>query len=165
MKLLEKGLYGSEFDQKNNLFGLSCGRIKSHGGRLLRDAGWYNSDGEKIGWGDLTEDDAITIRDGLRKRHSDEIFIVLDRHSSYWNLKNRNEMAPGIGYVIEHAEYFITKEEIYITPAFVGDIAEFDYREKVIFRRVNKDYLWKLMTEGLTFPEKVWVAINYVFQL
>ena len=74
MKRLKKGLYGHEFRHTSNLFGLGCGQMSAEGGRVIKNGGWYNRSGEKLGWGDLSVEDLRRISCELE---DGELFIIL----------------------------------------------------------------------------------------
>ena len=75
---LKKGMYGEEYNQTGNLFGLRCGQHRSIE-KITHGSGWYNSVGEKIGWGDLSVKDFERISEEL---NFGEIFIVLSEYLS-----------------------------------------------------------------------------------
>ena len=52
------GSYGAK-----GLFGLRCGQLR--GKQVAHNGGWYNGLGEKIGWGDLSQDDLSRIASQL----------------------------------------------------------------------------------------------------
>ncbi len=111
--MLAKGMYGHEFDRTGNQFGLRCGQMRRND--LVHNGGWYNKEGEKLGWGDLSEADLITIRDGLEES---DVFIILSEMDSYWNFpvqakQEGTSEAPGKKYVAEHAKFYITKGTIH----------------------------------------------------
>jgi hypothetical protein len=95
--------------------GLRSGQIRADD--LVHNGGWYNSDGEKLGWGDLSAEDLRRLRDGLP---ADELFIVLGESDSFWNFVTHNpgitgdfckttveEMHPGRAYMAKNARYVI----------------------------------------------------------
>lgn len=116
MAQLTKGLYGHQFEQASNLFGLSCGQIR--GKDFVHNGGWYNKLGEKLGWGDLSVEDFQRIR---RELEEGEMFIILGESDSFWNFVTRPGLlghnavtkpdveAPGVDYVAAKARYIITK--------------------------------------------------------
>jgi len=111
---LSKGMYGTEFSHTSTLFGLRCGQMRRN--QLVHNGGWYNKDGEKIGWGDLSPEDFVRIADGLDEG---ELFIVLGEYDSYWNLRGKEPQvkldieAPGVDYMAEVCHYIIAKGELY----------------------------------------------------
>lgn len=117
---LIKGMYGSEFSNTGDLFGITCGQIRSQD--MVHNGGWFNRSGEKLGWGDLSPDDFRCIRSGLQE---DEVFLVLSERASFWDFVQRpgllgrnavvkpDEEAPGADYVAEKCMYIITREKIY----------------------------------------------------
>lgn len=128
-KRLKRGMYGSEFKRTSNLFGIHCGQMRSGKDKRVHNGGWYNKFGEKLGWGDLSIQDFISIRGSLRE---DELFIILKEDASYWNFvsfqgKNRvflakKESYPGISYVVRHCIYIIASDSIYSVRDFeVGE--------------------------------------------
>jgi hypothetical protein len=114
--------------------GLREGRIRSN--ETYHNAGWYNSEGVKVGWGDLDEKDLQNIQSKLEEG---EVFIVLGEHDSFWNFVVRpaiigsmcgtspTEQNPGQDYLIQHARCIITRDKIY-------DV----YRDKIVTEDVTK---------------------------
>ena len=116
MAQLTKGLYGHQFENASQLFGLRCGQIR--GKDFVHNGGWYNKAGEKLGWGDLSVEDFQRIR---RELEEGEMFIILGESDSFWNFVERPGLlghnavtkpdveAPGVDYVAAKARYIITK--------------------------------------------------------
>ena len=124
MRLLP-GIFGTEFNPPppdKRLFGLRSGQMRSYPGKIGHNSGWYNHRGEKIGWGDLSQEDADRISLGLQ---DDEAFIILSESDSFWAFADRiggsgstttttpTGAAPGIAYLVEHARIAIFKGEIW----------------------------------------------------
>ncbi len=84
MERLTKGLYGTEFRPTSALFDISCGQKRRNSERIIQRADWYNKNGEKIGWGDLSVMDFIEIARGLNEG---EIFVVLPGGIFYGDLE------------------------------------------------------------------------------
>ena len=106
---LTQGMFDTESKSKTP-FNLECGQTHARG--LIHNSGWYNVDGEKIGWGDLSVDDVKNIMDGLEPY---QVFIVLGEIESFWDFTRRVGMIgsaskPGRKYVEEHMKYLIIKE-------------------------------------------------------
>lgn len=113
-------MYGSQFSPASRLFGISCGQM--HADEVIHNGGWYNKDGEKLGWGDLDQEDIDRIAAGLNE---EEIFIILGEQDSFWkfvthtgpigsmSVASDDESAPGKTYVAEHARYFIEKGKVW----------------------------------------------------
>lgn len=128
MAQLTKGMYGNgsrrEF-RTTGPFGLRCGQAR--GGvrklTLTHNSGWYNRAGEKLGWGDLSTDDLLTMFGELE---DDEFFIILDESDSFWRFVTRpgtigsmatvkpGAEAPGVDYVAEHATLVIGHHQFYL---------------------------------------------------
>lgn len=83
---------------------------------FVHNGGWYNKEGEKLGWGDLSPDDIKTI---AAKLPPEESFYILSEGDSFWNFvkeiqdwngapvvekkEGPREEKPGIDYVKEKA--------------------------------------------------------------
>lgn len=119
---LTQGIYGEEFKPNIGPFGLSTGQIRAERG-FGHNAGWYNSQGERLGWGDLSPQDATRIRDEIPV---DEVFITLDEHCAFWHfatgkigfngsMTETDEKIdnPGIRYVAKWARYIIGRGIVY----------------------------------------------------
>jgi len=117
---LKKGMYGEEYRQTGNLFGLLCGQLRSIE-KITHNSGWYNRKGEKLGWGDLSAQDFRRISDEI---DPNEVFFVLSEQASSWDFMTERKVvdpltgnevkedAPGINYVAKHAMYIITKNRL-----------------------------------------------------
>jgi hypothetical protein len=123
---LTKGMFGSEFNSVDN-FGLRCGQMRGGDNKIGHNAGWYNSRGEKLGWGDLVLGDLRKVQAGM---DPGEFFITLSEHDSYWGFVKKygpigsmckvdrpTEMAPGIEYVSERYRFAVTKDTIFTPEA------------------------------------------------
>jgi len=114
---LSKGLYMRESNPTSTLFGLCCGQTRDKDGQIVFKGWWYNKDGERLGWGDLSIDDFERIKSEL---NDGEFFIVLKDNDRRWNLaikKSQDELdieAPGIDYVAENCRFVITSGQSYI---------------------------------------------------
>ncbi|MFA7193604.1 MAG: hypothetical protein WC087_01665 [Candidatus Paceibacterota bacterium] len=119
---LTQGLFGTEHNRKSDLFGLKCGQMCAGKNRITRNAGWYNKEGEKIGWGDLDVDNLVRISTELE---DDEIFIVLSEEDSHSRFiyphpatEGVSEEAPGIEYVAKHSYYIIAPRVCYYVDGY-----------------------------------------------
>jgi len=120
---LTQGCFGSQFSRTSveSFEFLGCGQM--NGGDIAHNGGWYNSFGEKLGFGDLDSTDLIAIWAALE--HSNELFIVLSERDSFWEFVEKfgvigsmcttspTEAAPGVDYVVEHARVIISGDKIY----------------------------------------------------
>lgn len=106
-------------------WGLECLSIKSGQIRtddFVHNGGWYECDGTKIGWGDLSREDLQRIPRCLPEG---EPLIILDEHYSFWSFVRRpgllgsmtqvrqEEHAPGIEYVADKCCYILTRGHRY----------------------------------------------------
>lgn len=122
MKLI-KGLFGNEFTpNRDNPFDLRTGQMRSYGaGKVGHNAGWYNQNGEKLGWGDLTMPDLERVALHIEK---DEMFITMSEQDSFWGFVRQigsigalctvtpTETAPGREYVACKALYVVTRGKV-----------------------------------------------------
>lgn len=169
MSLLQQNMYGSEFNHKSKLFGLHCGQMRCEG-KLVHNGGWYNRNGEKLGWGDLSTDDFLRIRRDLPET---ELFVVLHEQESFWKFVTQvgwigsmcstkpTVDAPGIDYVAEHCAFIVSRVQLY----HVEDDERFDsgywdyYGLK--FRRISHEQAKNLLLYGTLIdppkPGESWV--------
>ncbi len=116
------GVFGEEFDHIEGPFGLSTGQMRV-AGKITHNSGWYNSNGEKLGFGDLSTGDFRRIAAELEEN---EAFVILYEGDSLWHFGETNpgtigsmvktrpkEIMPGIGYVAQHCGFIIRKGVIY----------------------------------------------------
>jgi len=121
MNRLHKGMYEEASAAKDRLFGLSCDQDRDEA--LVEDAGWYNADGERLGWGSLT---ALDLRRIAAELADGEVFIVLSVFDSYWGLGygqgqlpngcqpyGQNMASPGRDYVASKCEFVVTRHHVY----------------------------------------------------
>ena len=126
MTRLSKGMYGSEFRNAETMFGIRCGQMR--GRDMVHNGGWYNSAGEKLGWGDLAPEDFLRISAELE---DGELFIILGEHDSFWNFVTSNPGpigscakteptadAPGVDFVSDKCRYIIAKGQYYYVDQF-----------------------------------------------
>ena len=105
------------------MFGLRYGQLRDRG-EFGHNAGWYNKQGEKLGYGDLSTGDLQKITAGLEEG---ELFITMGERESFWNFVTElrgwlgahcktsdKEHNPGVAYVAEKAVYVIAKGKVYV---------------------------------------------------
>lgn len=108
---LTQGIYG---DLSCNLFGLQLDQKRQN--EVIRNAGWFNIKGEKIGKGDLSLDDIDNIACGLQ---SEDLFIILNEADSSWDMPgNLDRFAPGLPYVMEKARWIASGLDRSVAMAF-----------------------------------------------
>lgn len=117
---LTKGMFGRQFRPVEARFGIFCGQLRGH--ELSHNGGWYNRQGEKLGYGDL---DVADFQRLSRELEPGEVFIILGEQDSFWNFVTElgpvgalcttkpDVEAPGADYVIEHARFVITRGHLY----------------------------------------------------
>ena len=93
----------------SKLFGLRNERMS--GFELIHNGGWYNKEGEKLGWGDLSQANLDRIAGELE---DGELFIVLGEHDSFWETKSRgvDEFSPGKDYLGQYARWVVKKGQV-----------------------------------------------------
>ncbi|MBI2633602.1 MAG: hypothetical protein HYW78_04460, partial [Parcubacteria group bacterium] len=129
MKQLYKEMY---YDLNVNLFGLRNEQMR-YKDKIMHNAGWYNAQGEKLGWGDLSAEDFKNIESEIA---DGELFITLYEHDAFWNFVVKfgafggacatkpEEKVPGIGYIKAHCAYIIAKEKRYFVDRNASVIKE-----------------------------------------
>lgn len=150
---LTQGMYGSQFDRKDSLFGLCCGQIR-YPDDAAHNGGWYNQAGEKLGWGDLSQADVFRIGCELEPG---EMFIVLSESDSFWNFVTKLGMvgpmhevqptaeAPGVEYVAKSCRYIILRGRV----LWVQDERPGWARANSELHHITRDEARKLMLGGL----------------
>jgi hypothetical protein len=116
-------------------FGIMIGQMRSHCGReLVHNGGWYDADGLKIGWGDLSEADLVKASRELKEG---EKFIVLPEGASFWNFVKFNpgptgvqataepsEQNPGMDYIRAEASWVVLPGRVYRITRYGGELGE-----------------------------------------
>lgn len=127
---LTRGLYRP--NGKQGLFDLACGQVRSinlhakvplKSDRVLKNFGWYNRRGEKLGWGDISFCDMFRIRDNL---DSGEVLFFLCEEDSFWEfvlevdptggevcVVDDKIYAPGLRYVLEKCVWFVIPGRVF----------------------------------------------------
>lgn len=149
---LKHNMY-DDFDCR--LFGLRQNQMRMDD--FVHNGGWYNSQGEKIGWGDLSPNDIVRLSQELE---DGEDFYVLGEQDSYWNFvkwaKTNGEVSasispdatnPGIKYVNEKARYLIQRGKFTTFVPSYYSLAEIS--------RITNYYQKKFSTVNLTIEIKV----------
>lgn len=129
--MLTQGMYGHEFSPTHDArFGLICGQMRGGIDSMTHNSGWYNANGEKLGWGDLSLRDFNRIAEELEPG---EVFIILSERDSFWNFveqigmigalckTNEKEQHPGRKYMQEKAMYIIRPGEIFYVKEWESD--------------------------------------------
>ncbi len=150
---LVKELYGHEFRNTSKLFGLSCGQIRNRD--MVHNGGWYNANGEKLGWGDLSPDDFRRISSELQEG---EFFIILYESDSFWKFVKQPGLlgsmadvepdvnAPGVDLVLEKCAYIIAPGKLYSIDRY-GDTSQKSFtRDGLTFEVVTRDKARELTT-------------------
>jgi hypothetical protein len=101
--------------------GCKTGQMRQN--EKVHNGGWYNATGEKIGWGDLNQDDIDRIAHRLPK---DGVLFILGEQDSFWKfvthnpgpigdccVTNAQEKNPGIEYVLERAFLVFVRNTAY----------------------------------------------------
>lgn len=117
-KEINRGSLGVDFLKKAKLIE---GQMRSMDKRVGKNLGWYDKEGKKIGWGDLSEDDVKNIIEVLPK---DEKLYLLGEHDSFWKfvktpgitgefseVDKEKELNPGLDFVKEKYWFKIDKEK------------------------------------------------------
>lgn len=92
---LPKGLYKTREARENGApFDIRIGQMRSHRGKRTHNSSWFNRDGEKLGWGDLSEDDLVRI---AREIEPGEIFAAVSEHASFREIEGRVRQAREAG--------------------------------------------------------------------
>ena len=101
MTTLTKGMYSNP-DCKR--FKLQYNQVRPND--VIRNAGWFNIYGERIGKGDLSYKDLDNI---LLELDYNDAFIILNEADSDWNMpEGMDKSAPGIEYVMKHANWVVS---------------------------------------------------------
>ena len=153
MKRLKKSLWGIQYKARCFLWDLRVGQMAPKGKMTAKNAGWYNINGEKMGWGDLSSDDFKRISQELEE---DELFIILRERASYTDFHWQREFSPtpkggehspGIRYVLEHAAWIIAKGRVYHIVHFLEDANKWSSICGVRYKHTHVDTAQKMVRE------------------
>lgn len=129
---LTKLVYGTEIDPKKTPFGLVNNQIRADS--IINNAGWFNSNGERLGRGDLSLQDMSKISKAI----GDDMFLVLSEADCSWNMpRDIEETSPGFNYVITNISWGITSGSIIRVRDFI-DRPEKMSRDGVEYTRINR---------------------------
>lgn len=101
--------------------GFKEGQMRGWGAKKIgHNCGWYNREGAKLGWGDLSKEDLDKVAAALP---AGELLVVLGEQASFWKFvtrvgvigdlceKTAAEAAPGVDYIAEHALFIVRSGE------------------------------------------------------
>ncbi len=139
MTYLDKAMFG---DLNCHAFGLTNGQQKNQA--VLHNAGWFNQDGEKLGYGDVTLTDIRNIHFGLAS--DNECFAILSEKATGWNLPTQlNSAEPGPDYIKANALWFVTTSGMYHFDACASGLSEVFHNNKFAYYEGNRaDILAKI---------------------
>ena len=120
---------------------------------MVHNGGWYNSKGDKLGWGDLGPRHFKSIQKGLQPG---ELLIVLGEHDSFWNFVTHTaivgalcatdpkEQNPGVQYLVEKARWCISKDAFY----WVSHTESGEWND-ISYKPLNRETLAKMLAEAI----------------
>jgi hypothetical protein len=98
-------------EERMTNLGIQQSQVKSS--RVLQNVGWYNSTGEKLGWGDLNKDDILAIQQSLQPG---ELFVALSERDVKPEEKN-----SGIKYLAKNALLIISNTQFFSVQSRIDD--------------------------------------------
>lgn len=139
----------------NSLLGLSNGQQRSLFISGTKGSGWYNEKGQWIGWGDLSNEDMVAV---ARTLGVGARFIVLHAEDAYWRFQKvivrdpsrayRDEDAPGLDYIAEHAILIVETNAIY-TVNQVLPPRNTDVRDGITYQVLDKKAAIEKILSGM----------------
>ena len=146
---LTQGMYS---DLSCNTFGLMYAQNRTD--EVIRNAGWFNKAGEKLGWGDLSIRDMDNISALLP---DGELFLALSEADSNWNMpSNIDRFAPGLDYVMQNVVWLVsafkaTNDTKYLVKDFItigsamhsNNTSVFKSEDQVDYYEITRDKLFK----------------------
>ncbi|OGY24098.1 MAG: hypothetical protein A2172_00965 [Candidatus Woykebacteria bacterium RBG_13_40_15] len=120
---LVKGVYGTYLAPFEGPFGLRYGQRRKW--YIHNNAGWYNSEGEKLGWGDLNIEDIQRIASELLPG---EVFIILSEQDTSWQHDRMD--APGIEYCAFKCHCIILPGKVYKVVGHEYETADEDVEDQ-----------------------------------
>lgn len=137
-KRLVKGMYGLQYHAEPGLFGLRCEQVR--GRYLIHAAGWYNAEGEQLGWGDLAVTDFVRI---ARELQDHELFVVLSQ--------SRSMYAKSPDYITSKACWLIAPGKIYRIDRHSRKYGA-DVDEGMAFERISPGVAQSLVERAAALP-------------
>jgi hypothetical protein len=145
---LTKGIYGYETDRTKTPFGLLNGQVLADG--IIDNAGWFNSNGEKLGYGDLSLE---SLRDIQKTIPKDEAFFVLSEYNTMWAIpKELDQTAPGKNYVVENCSWVVCADIVIRVAAVKTSIGKLD--AKLPYVETNRKTLDETMKKWFANKER-----------
>ena len=121
---------------------------------VLRNAGWYNQKGERLGCGDISVSDMERISKGLNKH---ELFVILSESDSRWAFEGKTSLRfintkyktssmdfPGKEYISQYCMFILAKNKIFST-IFDGPKGALRNLNNVDFKKISRDLARKLI--------------------
>ena len=118
MPRLTRNMYGTETSPNLDctLFGLSAAQMRHD--RIANNASWYNTAGEKLGWGDIAPHDLRHIAEGLE---DGELFVILRQGPGHHTHDRTISVdAPGTEYVAKHCAFVVARGQVYKVEDYYG---------------------------------------------
>jgi hypothetical protein len=146
---LSKMCFGLQTDPNKTPFGFLNGQVRHDA--IITSAGWYNFEGQKLGYGDLSLQDMAKISSTLSKN---EIFLVLSEGDSFWNVpKNINSAEPGSEYVIANASWVISNSLIVRSRSDIKK-SEKTSKDGISYVRIPRSNVKDVLTPSQPIKEK-----------
>lgn len=146
--------------------GLRDGEYVPQKDQVFKNAGWYNIDGEKVGWGDLSAQNIHTL-----SIHLTEPLLILTEQNSYSNFKSFMEFSDSTGRKPENVsmivnrtleknpgiEYVLSKLDAAIMPA--GATKHPGSLFKIVEAKHKYNYRYQVAIRGAEIDPKTGLAI------
>lgn len=144
---LVKGMYVWKGKKKpSTLFDISYGAVMPRDFRFAKNAGWYNKEGEELGFGDLSPQNIEKLKNELLP---DELFIILYEEDSWERTINEahkknpkkigNGKTPGPLYVAARAWIIVAPKVVYEVQASAAHPRGMGMRLGVFTKIISRD--------------------------
>jgi hypothetical protein len=125
-----------------------------------RGSGWYDAEGRRIGWGDLTNPELERIAGSLR---DDELFLVLHVEDAFYKFlrilvpdvsrRTPDEDRPGLDHIARNALFVIRKGRIHRVHNLC--LTHGEERHGILYATIDREAARRMISEDTTLVAEI----------
>jgi hypothetical protein len=127
-------------DADDRPFGMQYGQIQCRPEKITHNSGWYNGAGEELGFGDLSDENALTL---CRELEDGDLFVVLSEEDTA-----RYTTTPGPEYVADRCMMVIALGRMFKVDCYGEMPPGKRALGRAIFETITKEEARALILEG-----------------
>jgi hypothetical protein len=127
-------------------FGLQYSQIRKNA--ILTNAGWFSNVGEKLGVGDLSMQDLVSLSRGLP---IGEVFFAISEADCLSIPSNLDRLSPGIDFVVNNAIWAANSADIFKLDSSIN-LQKLEMRDGVSYIKLSRTEAINNWVAGLAVP-------------